>query len=116
MFRQTENIWRKSRVYYTHAAAELQETKFILTGFPQEAIRIAHCFYIFMENIRVRLIFRAERGKINMLLLSLRGVRLFMKFMTERVAREGRALNEDVLLVDCFLNHQVDMDLMRQCG
>ena len=39
-----------------------------------------------------------------------------MKFMTERVAREGRALNEDVLLVDCFLNHQVDMDLMRQCG
>ena len=39
-----------------------------------------------------------------------------MKFMTERVAREGRALNEDVLLVDCFLNHQVDMNLMRQCG
>ena len=39
-----------------------------------------------------------------------------MKFMTERVAREGRALNEDVLLVDCFLNHQVDMELMRQCG
>ena len=39
-----------------------------------------------------------------------------MKFMTERVAREGRALNEDVLLVDSFLNHQVDMELMRQCG
>ena len=39
-----------------------------------------------------------------------------MKFMTERIAREGRALNEDVLLVDSFLNHQVDMELMRQCG
>lgn len=39
-----------------------------------------------------------------------------MKFMTERIAREGRALNEDVLLVDSFLNHQVDMDLMRKCG
>lgn len=39
-----------------------------------------------------------------------------MKFMTERIAREGRALNEDVLLVDSFLNHQVDMELMHQCG
>lgn len=39
-----------------------------------------------------------------------------MKFMTERIAREGRALNEDVLLVDSFLNHQVDMELIRQCG
>ena len=39
-----------------------------------------------------------------------------MKFMTERIAREGHALNEDVLLVDSFLNHQVDMELMRQCG
>ena len=39
-----------------------------------------------------------------------------MKFMTERIAREGRALNEDVLLVDSFLNHQVDMELMPQCG
>ena len=39
-----------------------------------------------------------------------------MKFMTERVAREGRALNEDVLLVDCFLNHQIDFPFMKEVG
>lgn len=39
-----------------------------------------------------------------------------VRFMTERVAREGRALDEHILLVDSFLNHQIDMQLMRQCG
>ena len=39
-----------------------------------------------------------------------------MKFMTERGAREGRALNEDVLLVDCFLNHQIDFPFMKEVG
>ena len=39
-----------------------------------------------------------------------------MRFMTERIARDGRALDEQVLLVDSFLNHQIDMELMKQCG
>lgn len=39
-----------------------------------------------------------------------------MEFMTERIIRDGRALDEHVLLVDSFLNHQVDMQLMQQCG
>lgn len=39
-----------------------------------------------------------------------------MKFMTERIARDGRALDSNILLVDSFLNHQVDMVLMRQIG
>lgn len=30
--------------------------------------------------------------------------------------RDGRALSEDILLVDSFLNHQVDADLMREVG
>ena len=39
-----------------------------------------------------------------------------MNFMSERIARDGRALNEDILLVDSFLNHQVDVSLMQQAG
>ena len=39
-----------------------------------------------------------------------------MRFMTERIARDGRALDEQVLLVDSFLDHQIDMELMKQCG
>lgn len=39
-----------------------------------------------------------------------------MRFMTERVARDGRALDGNVLLVDSFLNHQIDMELMREVG
>ena len=39
-----------------------------------------------------------------------------MKLLTERIARDGQALDRDILLVDSFLNHQVDMQLMRQIG
>lgn len=39
-----------------------------------------------------------------------------MKFMTERIALDGRALDGNILLVDSFLNHQVDMMLMRKIG
>ncbi len=36
--------------------------------------------------------------------------------LEERILRDGRALSEDVLLVDSFLNHQVDTELMRAVG
>lgn len=39
-----------------------------------------------------------------------------MEFMTQRIARDGQALDSNILLVDSFLNHQVDMVLMRQVG
>ena len=39
-----------------------------------------------------------------------------MQLLEERILRDGRALSEDVLLVDSFLNHQVDVDLMREVG
>lgn len=39
-----------------------------------------------------------------------------MEFMTERIARDGRALDGNILLVDSFLNHQIDMELMREIG
>ena len=39
-----------------------------------------------------------------------------MKALEEMILREGRALNEDVLLVDSFLNNQVDPRLMAQIG
>ncbi|MDR0898662.1 MAG: xanthine phosphoribosyltransferase [Oscillospiraceae bacterium] len=39
-----------------------------------------------------------------------------MEFMTRRIAQDGRALDGNVLLVDSFLNHQVDMGLMQQIG
>ncbi|MCL1963596.1 MAG: xanthine phosphoribosyltransferase [Firmicutes bacterium] len=39
-----------------------------------------------------------------------------MEFMRQRIARDGRALDGNILLVDSFLNHQLDMDLMREIG
>ena len=39
-----------------------------------------------------------------------------MELLKQRILEEGRALNEHVLLVDSFLNHQVDVKLMRVCG
>lgn len=39
-----------------------------------------------------------------------------MNILERRILECGRALNQDVLLVDSFLNHQVDMRLMQQIG
>jgi len=39
-----------------------------------------------------------------------------MRELEQRIAQEGRALSEQVLLVDSFLNHQVDVALMERVG
>ncbi len=39
-----------------------------------------------------------------------------MELLKNRILSEGRALSEQVLLVDSFLNHQVDVKLMKACG
>ena len=39
-----------------------------------------------------------------------------MELLKQRILKDGRALNEDILLVDSFLNHQVDMALMKAVG
>ena len=39
-----------------------------------------------------------------------------MELLKDRIRRDGRALNEDVLMVDSFLNHQVDPQLMADIG
>ena len=41
---------------------------------------------------------------------------LTMELLKQKILAEGRALNEHVLLVDCFLNHQVDVELMKAVG
>ncbi|MBR1560387.1 MAG: xanthine phosphoribosyltransferase [Clostridia bacterium] len=39
-----------------------------------------------------------------------------MELLKQKILAEGRALNDHVLLVDCFLNHQVDVKLMKAVG
>ena len=39
-----------------------------------------------------------------------------MKELEERILKEGRELNEDILKVDSFINHQVDPELMVRIG
>ena len=39
-----------------------------------------------------------------------------MKELIEAILTHGKAINEDVLLVDSFLNHQVDPLLMHHIG
>ena len=39
-----------------------------------------------------------------------------MELLKQKILEEGRALSEHVLLVDSFLNHQVDVSLMKAIG
>ena len=39
-----------------------------------------------------------------------------MQMLKEAILGKGRAINQDVLLVDSFLNHQVDVPLMKAIG
>lgn len=39
-----------------------------------------------------------------------------MDILKQRILEDGKALGRDVLLVDSFLNHQVDSELMQQIG
>mgnify|MGYP000761072423 CR=1 FL=1 len=39
-----------------------------------------------------------------------------MKELQERIKKDGNAINEDILKVDSFINHQVDTELMAHIG
>ena len=39
-----------------------------------------------------------------------------MKLLEEKILAEGKALNEDILKVDSFINHKVDAELMMAIG
>lgn len=39
-----------------------------------------------------------------------------MQMLKDAIVKKGRAVNSDVLLVDSFLNHQVDVPLMKSVG
>ena len=39
-----------------------------------------------------------------------------MKLLEEKVLKEGIAMNENILKVDGFINHQVDPALMKAIG
>ena len=39
-----------------------------------------------------------------------------MQMLKDAILERGKALNQDVLLVDSFLNHQVDVPLMKAIG
>ena len=39
-----------------------------------------------------------------------------MKLLEERILKDGRVLPGDVLKVDSFLNHQIDVALLSECG
>ena len=44
------------------------------------------------------------------------GVKKRMQMLKDAILERGKALNQDVLLVDSFLNHQVDVALMEKIG
>jgi xanthine phosphoribosyltransferase len=39
-----------------------------------------------------------------------------MRLLEEKIKKDGKVLNENVLKVDSFLNHQIDPDLMNELG
>lgn len=45
-----------------------------------------------------------------------KGSKAAMQMLKNAILSKGKAINRDVLLVDSFLNHQVDVELMRHVG
>ena len=41
---------------------------------------------------------------------------IFMNILKQMILDKGQVINEDILKVDSFLNHQVDSKLMNQIG
>lgn len=41
---------------------------------------------------------------------------LFMKLLEEKIAKDGVSLGTDILKVDMFLNHQIDVNLLDEMG
>ncbi len=39
-----------------------------------------------------------------------------MKLLEDRILKDGRVVNQDILRVDTFINHQVDTELIRECA
>ena len=39
-----------------------------------------------------------------------------MKLLEEKILKEGRIIGDDILKVDGFVNHQVDVALMEELG
>lgn len=39
-----------------------------------------------------------------------------MKLLEEKILAEGKAVNENILKVDSFINHQIDPALMQEIG
>ena len=39
-----------------------------------------------------------------------------MKLLEERILRDGKVLGDDILKVDMFLNHQIDVALLNEIG
>ena len=39
-----------------------------------------------------------------------------LELLKQRILRDGKALSQHILLVDSFLNHQVDVELMQEIG
>ncbi len=44
------------------------------------------------------------------------GGRAFMKLLEERILKDGKVLGDDILKVDMFLNHQIDVGLLNEIG
>ena len=39
-----------------------------------------------------------------------------MKLLEDKILKEGRVIGTDILKVDCFLNHQIDVALLEEMG
>jgi xanthine phosphoribosyltransferase len=46
----------------------------------------------------------------------MKGTEAVMQMLKNAILEKGKAINQDVLLVDSFLNHQVDVPLMKAVG
>ena len=71
-------------------------------------------FHIFCITIKYSLFF--ERYLLIIALSKIRERVLFMKLLKEKICNEGKFLDGNILKVDGFLNHQMDIRLINEMG
>ena len=44
------------------------------------------------------------------------GIRIFMELLKKKILNEGEIYEGNILKVDCFLNHQIDVPFLKEVG
>lgn len=73
--------------------------------------------YIFLHFLKNKLIYKLPSISAGSFLLTNFNLgEVIMEFLKERILKDGQVLSDNILKVDSFINHQIDIDLFNEIG